>query len=287
MMFTSSELLAAMSRSELLMPASSSSLGLAPLPAITSASSSSAACSTSFSSFSTSTTLWPSCESMRAVLSPTSPAPMITVCTAGNLLLAVGPNEWGFVQGLLGSSYHEHVPFVQYGVALGQGPGTTLRLEDYDRQAQLLREIEFGEGLVEPLFRDLGFDQGLVFSEVDVVEQDRRGHRPRELLSYLQLRLYYPVGAYPLEHPRVDAARGPRHDPGYSELLQGGRREDAGLDMILAYHHGGGVEAFDVQAPYGIFICSVSGHEVDVRQVISETLYHVLALVYGEYFVPQ
>src|SRR5215216_1250904 len=122
MMFTSSELLAATSRSELLIPASLSSLGLAPLPAITSASSSSVACSTSFSSFSTSTTLWPSWESMRAVLSPTSPAPMITVCKAGNLLRTVGLYEWGSIQGLLGSSDHEHVPVVQYGVAAGQGP---------------------------------------------------------------------------------------------------------------------------------------------------------------------
>src|SRR5215208_1517782 len=129
MMFTSSELLAAISKSELLIPASLSSLGLAPLPAITSASSSSVACSTSFSSFSTSTTLWPSRESIRAVLSPTSPAPMITVCKSGNLLPVVGLYEWGPVKGLLGSSDHEHVPFVQYGVTLGQRPRPALRLE--------------------------------------------------------------------------------------------------------------------------------------------------------------
>src|SRR5829696_569340 len=141
MMFTSSELLAATSRSELLMPASLSSLGLAPLPAITSASSSSVACSTSLSSFSTSTTSWPSCESIRAVLSPTSPAPMITVRKAGNLLLGVGLYEWGPVQGLLGSSDHEHVPFVQYGVAAGQRPWTALRLAGQDREAHLLREV--------------------------------------------------------------------------------------------------------------------------------------------------
>src|SRR5215212_4992651 len=122
MMFTSSELLAATRRSELLMPASLSSLGLAPLPAITSASSSSAACSTSISSLSTSTTSCPSCESIRAVLSPTSPAPMITVCKAGNLLRTVGLYECGSIQGLLGSSDHEHVPIVQYRVAAGQGP---------------------------------------------------------------------------------------------------------------------------------------------------------------------
>src|SRR5215208_4571890 len=196
MMFTSSELLAAISRSELLIPASLSSLGLAPLPAITSASSSSVACSTSFSSFSTSTTLWPSWESIRAVLSPTSPAPMITVCTAGNLLRSVGLDEWGPVQGLLGSSDHEHVPVVQYGVAAGQRPWTALRLAGQDREAHLLREVWFGEGLVEPRSWDLGFDDGLVFSEVDVVEQNRRGHRPGELLSYLPRGLYHPVCAY-------------------------------------------------------------------------------------------
>src|SRR5215210_7441908 len=142
MMFTSSELLAATSRSELLMPASLSSLGFAPLPAITSASSSSAACSTSISSFSTSTTSCPSCESIRAVLSPTSPAPMITVCKTQNLLPTVGVYEWGVVQGLLGTSHHEHVPVVQYGLAVGQGPWPALRLESQDREAHLLREVE-------------------------------------------------------------------------------------------------------------------------------------------------
>src|SRR5215204_4772765 len=141
MMFTSSELLAAMSRSELLIPASLSSLGLAPFPAITSASSSSAACSTSFSSFSTSTTSWPSCESIRAVLSPTSPAPMITVCKAGNLLRTVGLYEWGPIQALLGSSDHEHVSVVKYGVAAGQRPWSALRLEGQDREAHPLREV--------------------------------------------------------------------------------------------------------------------------------------------------
>src|SRR5215211_4033499 len=135
MMFTSSELLAAMSRSEPLMPASLSSLGLAPLPAITSASSSSAACSTSLSSFSTSTTSWPSYESIRAVLSPTSPAPMITVCKAGNLLLRVGLYERGPVQVIFGSPDHEHVPVVQHGFALGQGSRPTLRLDGHDREA--------------------------------------------------------------------------------------------------------------------------------------------------------
>src|SRR5919112_2116880 len=140
MMFTSSELLAATSRSELLMPASLSSLGLAPLPAITSASSSSVALSTSLSSFSTSTTSWPSCESMRAVLSPTSTAPMITVCTAENLLQTVGLYEWGSVQGLRGSADDEHVPFAQHGVAVGQCPRPTLRLEGDDREAPLVRE---------------------------------------------------------------------------------------------------------------------------------------------------
>src|SRR5215208_4200132 len=139
MMLTSSELLAAISKSELLIPASLSNLGLAPLPAITSASSSSVACSTSFSSFSTSTTLWPSWESMRAVLSPTSPAPMITVCKAGNLLRTVGLYEWGSIQGLLGSSDHEHVPVVQYGVVAGQRPWSALRSESQDREAHLLR----------------------------------------------------------------------------------------------------------------------------------------------------
>src|SRR5215213_4591661 len=140
MMFTSSELLAAMSRSELLIPASLSSLGLAPFPAITSASSSSVACSTSFSSFSTSTTSCPSCESIRTVLSPTSPAPMITVCKALDLLPTVGLYEWGAVQGLFGSSDHEHVPVVQYGVAVGQRPWSALRLEGQDCEAYLLRE---------------------------------------------------------------------------------------------------------------------------------------------------
>src|SRR5215211_5391430 len=206
MMFTSSELLAAMSKSELLIPASWSNLGLAPLPAITSASSSSAACSTSLSSFSTSTTLWPSCESIRAVLSPTSPAPTITVRKPGNLLVAVGLYERGPVQGPFGASGHEHVSFAQYGVAVGQGPRPALRLDGHDREAQLLREVQFGEGLGKPRLRDLGFDQGLLLPEVDVVEQDRGGHRSRELLCYLPLVLYHPVGAHPLEDPRVDTA---------------------------------------------------------------------------------
>src|SRR5829696_1325817 len=171
MMFTSSELLAAISRSELLIPASLSSLGLAPLPAITSASSSSVACSTSFSFFSTSTTSWPSWESIRAVLSPTSPAPMITVCKAGNLLLTVGPDERGLVQILFGSSDHKHVPVVQYCIALGQGSRPALRLDGHDRKAHLLIEVQFDERFIQPLSWDPGFDQGFVFPKVDVVEQ--------------------------------------------------------------------------------------------------------------------
>src|SRR5215203_2874048 len=170
---------------------------------------------------------------------------MITVCKAGNLLRTVGLYEWGPIQALLGSSDHEHVSVVKYGVAAGQRPWSALRLEGQDREAHPLREVQFGEGLVEPRSRDPGFDQGLVFSEVDVVEQHRRGHRPGELLSYLPLWPYHSVCAYLLQDPRVDAARGPRHDPWYPDLLQGGRREDAGLDVVLAYHDGCCVEAFD------------------------------------------
>ena len=139
----------------------------------------------------------------------------------------------------------------------------------------------------EPRSRDLGFDQGLVFSEVDVVEQNRRGHRPGELLSYLSLGLYHSVGAHPLEHPRVDTARGPCHDPWYSDLLQGGRCEDAGLNVVLANHEGCGVEAFYVQAPHGILVRGIRGDEVNVRQVVREALYCAFTVVYGEYFVPQ
>src|SRR5215213_6699167 len=168
---------------------------------------------------------------------------MITVCKAGNLLRPVGLHEWGSIQGLLGSSDHEHVPVVQYGVAAGQGPWSALRLEGQDREAHLLREIQFGERLVEPRFWDLRFGQGLVFSEIDVVEQGWRGYSPCELLSYLLLGLYNLLCAHPLEHPRVETAGGPRCDPGYPHLLQGGRCEDAGLDVVLAYHDGCGVEA--------------------------------------------
>ena len=82
MMLTSSELLAAMSRSARSTPASASSLGLAPLPWMTRASSCSVARSTSASSRSTRTTSCPSWESILAVLNPTSPAPMMTVRNA-------------------------------------------------------------------------------------------------------------------------------------------------------------------------------------------------------------
>jgi hypothetical protein len=66
---------------------------------------------------------------------------MITVCTAENLLRTVGLDEWGSIQGLLGPSDHEHVPVVQYGVAVGQGPWSALRLEGQDREAHLLGEV--------------------------------------------------------------------------------------------------------------------------------------------------
>jgi hypothetical protein len=64
---------------------------------------------------------------------------MITVCKAGNLLRTVGFYEWGSIQGLLGSSDHEHVPVVQYGVVAGQRPWSALRSESQDREAHLLR----------------------------------------------------------------------------------------------------------------------------------------------------
>src|SRR5215212_5711141 len=88
------------------------------------------------------------------------------------------------------------------------------------------------------------------------------------------------------EDPSVDTARGPRHDRGYPDLLQGRRREDTSFDVVLAHHHGG-VETFDVQAPLGVLVRGVRGHEVDVRQVVRELLRHFLSLVYSEHFVSQ
>ena len=64
-------------------------------------------------------------------------------------------------------------------------------------------------------------------------------------------------------------------------------RENAGLDVVLAYHHGGSVEVLDVQAPLGVLVRGVRSHEVDVRKIIREALYHVRPVVYGQYFVPQ
>src|SRR5918998_1817694 len=89
-MFTSSDVVAATSSSDFLIPASASTLGLAPLPWITRASSCSANRSTSTSSCSMSTTSCPSRESSRAALVPTSPAPIITVRTAASFLPARG-----------------------------------------------------------------------------------------------------------------------------------------------------------------------------------------------------
>src|SRR5918997_6413638 len=89
-MFTSSDVVAATSSSAFLIPASASTLGLAPLPWITRASICSAMRSTSISSCSTSTTSCPSRESLWAVLEPTSPAPIITVRTAASFLPARG-----------------------------------------------------------------------------------------------------------------------------------------------------------------------------------------------------
>jgi hypothetical protein len=158
----------------------------------------------------------------------------------------------------------------------GRDPGPPFGL-----RAKTVRPIfcerSSSERFVEPRFWDLDFDQGLVFSEIDVVEQGWRGYRPCELLSYLLLGLYNLVCAHPLEHPRVETAGGPRYDPGYPHLLQGGRCEDAGLDVVLAYHDGCGVEALDVQTPHGGLVSGIRGDEVNIRQPVRETLYHALS----------
>lgn len=86
MMFASSEVVAAINSSDLLIPASHSTLGLAPFPCITRASSCSDAFSTSASFCSMTTTSFPSPESIRAALNPTSPAPSISIRTPLALL---------------------------------------------------------------------------------------------------------------------------------------------------------------------------------------------------------
>src|SRR5215212_909556 len=155
MMFTSSELVAAIRRSALSIPASASSLGLAPLPWTTRASSCSAARSTSASSCSTSTTSCPSCESSLAVLNPTSPAPMITVLMP---LPLSGVEKLGVVQVLLATPDHDHVPFPQHGVAARDRPGFAFRLDGEHRQAALAGERQIREALADPSRWDFGFD---------------------------------------------------------------------------------------------------------------------------------
>src|ERR671916_956921 len=81
MMFDSSELVAAMSKSDLSISTSRSIFGLAPFPCKTRASNCSDIRSTRASSLSIITTLWPSPESIRAALNPTSPPPTITTRT--------------------------------------------------------------------------------------------------------------------------------------------------------------------------------------------------------------
>src|SRR5215212_9388402 len=169
MMFASSELLAAISRSDFRIPASESSLGLAPLPWITRTSSCSVARSTSASLCSMRTTSWPSCESNLAVLYPTSPAPMITVRTP--LLPPPRMEEIGPVQVLFGPSNHDNVSLAQHGVRPRDGPRLTL-----------------------PLPRNLSLDQGFLFAEVDVVHNAGGSHSAGNLSPHVLLRFDDPVG---------------------------------------------------------------------------------------------
>src|SRR5918998_1737735 len=169
MMFASSDVVAATNSSDFLIPASANTLGLAPLPWITRASSCSVARSTSASLCSMRMTSCPSCESIRAVLKPTSPAPMITVRIA-------------------------------------------LWFDGQHRQAALAGEVQLGEALAHPLFRNLRLDQGLVSPQVHVVYDGGGCHGPGYLRAHLLLGLYDPVGPDPLENPGVKFADRPGHD---------------------------------------------------------------------------
>src|SRR5215218_2863897 len=69
-----------------------------------------------------------------------------------NLLLTVGLYEWGAVQVLSGSSDNEHVPIVQYAVAVGQSSWSAFRLEGQDREPHLLRGRRSRAELARPSF---------------------------------------------------------------------------------------------------------------------------------------
>src|SRR5918997_6170462 len=167
-MFTSSDVVAATSSSAFLIPASASTLGLAPLPWITRASICSAMRSTSISSCSTSTTSCPSRESLWAVLEPTSPAPIITVRTAASFLPARGVTvprrtRWPLYPRLLQSFGDElgDLRGVRRGPDTGPPERLALRLGGAlapgDYRARVAHRLALGGGEA----RDVGDDGGL------------------------------------------------------------------------------------------------------------------------------
>src|SRR5215210_559005 len=284
MMFASSELLAAISRSALLIPASARSFGLAPLPWTTRASSCSVARSTSTSSCSTRTTSCPSCESILAVLNPTSPAPMMTVLIPSALLSLPGVEKLGPIQVLLAAADHDHVSLAQHAVAARYRAGLALRLDGEHRQAALAGEGQIREALADPLLGDFGFDQGFVLAEVDVVDDGWGGHRPGDLRSHLPLRLYDPVGPDHLQDPPVQLAHRPRNDERHPYLLQVGCGQDAGLH-VLPDDDRSAIELPDVQVPQDRLVGGVCGHQVGVGEIPRDVLDELLVGIDAEHVV--
>src|SRR5215211_2823110 len=276
MMFASSELLAAISRSDFRIPASESSLGLAPLPWITRTSSCSVARSTSASLCSMRTTSWPSCESNLAVLYPTSPAPMITVRTP--LLPPPRMEEIGPVQVLFGPSNHDNVSLAQHGVRPRDGPRLTLGLDGQDRQAALPREVQVGQALALPLPRNLSLDQGFLFAEVDVVHNAGGSHSAGNLSPHVLLRFDDPVGPDPFEYAGVKLCAGASYDEGHSHLLKVRCRQNASLH-VFPDHHSRAVELTDVEVAQNQFVSGVRGDEVRLGVLAGEILDQVLVCV--------